>query len=557
MNHLDEWVHLIAKQLKSEAELIGVQAKSELYEDAARNTFVRMVLDPFLPSSYTVGSGKVIDAAGNISLPQDIVIYRSDYPQFNMPGSHDVFIYESVLATIQVRSKLVRKSFFSAMDQCASLGSLTPAIDLATRRAIAEKMKMQTDAQHQYIHPDPLHTGRFNLIARPHCFIYAFTGYQTSEHQLAENLTKWIDYYHQDHAALQLKSLPSVIATQGCFAWRNTAPFTIKQRALMGVGNDPAPLRLIILQLMHALNRRLQNTSDGYGIKSTIAPYLAHFEAPKISEMVGSALNPGDKKPAPINKPVAEQFAVKDKPPTVAKRPPETKAPIAEPVASAAHVASTNTAQPAQPAEKSHLPTSPASSHSSSTIAQEGNTSTSTPMTTDVEKPVQAAKQPATTDSKSNASKPQIKDISALRSRISAASTTNQPQEPSPIPKSTNPLSLFNTETEKEEVEEYKFDPIDDLKSEPETVEKKAEEPDDALQATQLIDNSQSGHDHHNGKADFTKTQKLPDKLTSQKKDGDTKDPLMDTMIEAPGTMEKTKSSSPEKKSAYVTETLI
>jgi hypothetical protein len=326
MSHLDEWLHLIANQLKSEADRVAAQHKSELYEDAARDTFVRVALEPFLPSSYSVGSGKVIDAAGNISQPQDIVIYRNDYPQFNMPGNHDVFIYESVLATIQVRSKLILKSFFSALDQCSSLATLNPVIEPAIHRAMAVKMKMKTNAKQQYLHPDPLHTGRFDLIARPPSFVYGFTGYQTSEKQLAENLGKWIDDYHQHHDALQMKSLPSVIATQGCFAWRNNAPFTIKSRALMGVGNDNAPLRLIILQILHALNRRLHNTSDGYGIKATIAPYLAHFEPPKISEMIGTAVNPGEQKPAPIHQPeqkpaVQESSPAKAKPKTPADEP--------------------------------------------------------------------------------------------------------------------------------------------------------------------------------------------------------------------------------------------
>jgi hypothetical protein len=316
MNHLDEWLHLIANQLKSEAERVGAQARSELYEDAACDTFVRVALEPFLPRSFAIGSGKVIDAAGKISEAQDIIIYRSDYPQFNMPGRHNVFIYESVLATIQVRSKLILKSFFSAMDQCASLGTLNPVIETATRRAMAAKMKMKMATNQQYIHPDPLHTGRFDLIARPPSFIYGFTGYQSSEKQLAENLSKWIDNYHQDQNldALQLKSMPSVIATQGCFAWRNNAPFPIKSRALMGVGNDSAPLRLIILQILHALNRRLQNTSDGYGIKSTIAPYLAHFQPPRMIETVGTAVNPGDNKPAPVHKPITQPDVHKSQP---------------------------------------------------------------------------------------------------------------------------------------------------------------------------------------------------------------------------------------------------
>ncbi len=305
MSHLEEWARLIAKQLKSEAELVGTQAKSELYEDAARDTFTRVVLEPFLPASYAISSGRVIDAAGNISDPQDIVIYRKNYPQFNMPGSHNVFIYESVLATIQVCSKLVRKTFFTALDQCASMSTLEPEIDAETLKVMATKMNMQLDEQQGYVHADPLNTGRFDLIGRPQTFIYAFTGFQTSEKQLTDNLKKWIDHYHQDHTALQLKSMPSVIATQGCFAWRNTAPFMIKDRVLMGVGNDYAPLRLMFLQLMQSMNRGLQNTSDGYGIKSSISPYLNQFERPDFSNNVGVAENPGTQPAAASSPPPA------------------------------------------------------------------------------------------------------------------------------------------------------------------------------------------------------------------------------------------------------------
>ena len=59
MSHLNEWVLMIARQLRSEAERITSMAKSELYEDAAKDTFVRVVLEPFLPTSYSVGTGKV------------------------------------------------------------------------------------------------------------------------------------------------------------------------------------------------------------------------------------------------------------------------------------------------------------------------------------------------------------------------------------------------------------------------------------------------------------------------------------------------------------------
>lgn len=498
MSHLDEWVHLIANQLRSEAERIGVQARSELYQDAARETFVRVVLEPFLPGNFSVGSGKIIDAAGKISSPQDIIIYRSDYPQFNLPGSHDVFIYESVLATIQVCSKLIRKSFFNAMDQCASIGELNPVIEPAIRRAIAEKMKMQLDAHQQYVHPDPLITGRYHLIGRPQSFIYAFTGYQTSEKQLAENLGKWIDAYHEHHDALQMKSLPSVIATQGCFAWRNSAPFTIKQRALMGVGNDTAPLRLIILQLMHALNRRLQHTTDGYGIKSTIAPYLASFKRPSIKEMVGAALNPGDNKPAIEKEP--QQITEK-----VATAP--------QPVGTNAGIKSVETTTDSAPARPQQPLPAQQPAQTAEFTAQPGT--------------------PDQTDSKGN--EPLIQDLSSpWPNRTSANKDGQQPKSPV---SSTVPLSFYAT-SEDTDVGDYQFDPV-----EPETP--RHEETDE--------DQSSQTHD-----SAFLETQVIDTRKTDQNNSKiDEDNSFADTLVETPDSMKKKLAEPAPAKPEYVSESLI
>jgi hypothetical protein len=84
-----------------------------------------------------------------------------------------------------------------------------------------------------------------------------------------------------------MKALPAVIATQGCFSWRNAAPLALSNREMLGIGNDDAPVRLIALQLLYLLNRRLNVTSDGYGLKPSLNAYLSHFEAPKFELGVG------------------------------------------------------------------------------------------------------------------------------------------------------------------------------------------------------------------------------------------------------------------------------
>jgi hypothetical protein len=440
MSYVDEWTQSIARQLKSEAERVGSQARSELYEDGAREAFIRIVLEPFLPSSYAVASGRVIDASGNVSQPQDIVIYRRDYPQFNMPDRHNVFVYESVVATVQVCSKLVRKSFFGALDRCASLADLDPVIDPAVMKALALKTGMKLNKNKQYVHPDPLNSDRFALIGRPQSFVYSFTGYQTSEHQLADNLTLWTEHFQQEHEVLQLKSLPSVIATQGCFAWRNTAPFSIKNPVLMGIGKDDSPVRLIILHLMHAFNRRLHSTSDGYGIKSSIDPYLAQFERPVMTLTVGTAKHATPQQqpaaaPAAETAPPVQKPAVADVPTAVAK--PEKR-----------------------PSEDSSKVTEPATAAAQSTA----------PAAIPVEAPVEATPEPPPQP------EPVIKDLSAPpRFGTSEA----PPSEEKSIADQTKaPLSLYANGEEADGEEEYQFEPVEPppAQASDEAAEEKSEE---------------------------------------------------------------------------------
>lgn len=524
MSYLDEWAQLIAKQLKSEADLVGAQAKSDLYEDAARETFIRSVLEPFLPASYAVGAGRVIDSSGNISTPQDIVIVRKDYPQFNMPGSQNVFIYESVLATIQVCSKLVRKSFFSSLDQCASMGTLNPAIAPATLRAMASKMNMELNTQQQYVHTDPLNTGRFNLIGRPQSFVYAFTGYQTSDKQLTENLVKWFDFYQQSHDVLEMKSLPSVIATQGCFAWRNTAPFAINRPFLMGVGIDHAPLRLIFLQLMHALNRRLQNTSEGYGIKATIAPYLVGFEPPAISEMVGEVLNPGDKKPTTAPAARVDQVAVSEQMSATRQAQPVTDKSSTE--------KSSRIAKLAYSASKQ------------AEVKNKGNPGTSRTDETHVE--------PATVEAERK--EPLIQNRSTPIS-TRADSTSSQPSAKANRPKP-SPLSLFS-EGNEGEVEEYELNPIDKPMpsgSTDHSAHKALDSNDNGVQSVAKTDNS-AVDKRSEGAGEIPNAQHFS---SSPAQENDEEEgAFIDTLVETAESLAQDKSAPPARKSEYVTESLI
>ena len=341
MNNFDDWSQIISKYLKSEADPLNSLTRHELEGDAARTAFIRSVLDRFLPEIYGVGSGQIMDSKGNLSGKIDIIIYRRDFPRLDLPGSRDIYLYESVIATVEVAAKLVKKTFFEALDQCASLADLNPDIDHKVMTGLATRNQLTMNENRQYVHPDPIRTARFHLIGRPLSFIYAFSGYKTSPNQLAETMQAWMDERKEKHMQVHMKELPAVIATQGCFAWRNSAPFTVNERSLMGIGVDQAPVRLIVLQMLHLLSRRLKVTTDGYGMKPGLDGYLNRMPPPKMEFFIGKARNPvvGEeammegliKSIDPVSKPKSKPIAINAPTPAPAPVQPATSVAINKP----------------------------------------------------------------------------------------------------------------------------------------------------------------------------------------------------------------------------------
>jgi len=287
MNNYEDWAHLVAKKLKGEADVIAAIEKDELDDAAASEAFVRTVLKPFLPESYGIGAGRIVDAFGNRSDSMDVVIYNRSFPRIGLRGTQSDFLYESVLASFAIRAKYVRKTFFESMDACASMARLITNIDKTVLVKLARKNGLRPGPNKTFIHKDPLRTARFELIGSPPAFMFGFTGIKHSYRQLQENIELWIEQHTEQQPALPMRAFPAVIATQGCFAWRNAAPLALSNREMLGVGNDDAPVRLIVLQLLYLLNRRLHVTTDGYGLKPNLSAYLSQFKPPKFELGIG------------------------------------------------------------------------------------------------------------------------------------------------------------------------------------------------------------------------------------------------------------------------------
>jgi hypothetical protein len=287
MNNYEDWAILVAKKLKGEGEVIAAIDKDELDDAAATDIFVRTVLKPFLPENFGIGAGRIVDAFGNRSDYLDIVIYNRSFPRIGLRGTQSDYLYESVLAAFTIRAKFVRKTFFESMDSCASMARLVTNVDKTVLIQLARRNGLKPGPNKTFIHEDPVRTARFELIGSPPTFMFGFSGIKTSYRQLQENIELWIEQRMEEKVDLPMRAFPAVIATQGCFAWRNAAPLALSSRQMLGIGNDHAPIRLIILQLLYLLNRRLNTSSDGYGLKPNLSAYLGQFSAPKFERGVG------------------------------------------------------------------------------------------------------------------------------------------------------------------------------------------------------------------------------------------------------------------------------
>ena len=91
----------------------------------ARENIVGSALKRFVPDTFGVSTGFVIDAIGGISRQQDIVVYRRGYhPVFNV-GGIEHFMVESVAAVIQNKATITsRESLLDALETIASVKDL-------------------------------------------------------------------------------------------------------------------------------------------------------------------------------------------------------------------------------------------------------------------------------------------------------------------------------------------------------------------------------------------------------------------------------------------------
>jgi len=100
-----------------------------LHKGTPREAFIKEFLENHLPSSVAIGTGEIIDAnsSPNQSRNQhDIVIYKRSYPKLDFGGGISGFLVESVIATIEVKSRLTQTEFGRASKAAHNSKTLVP-----------------------------------------------------------------------------------------------------------------------------------------------------------------------------------------------------------------------------------------------------------------------------------------------------------------------------------------------------------------------------------------------------------------------------------------------
>jgi len=111
----------------------GISANSghSLHKGTPRESFIREFLQAHLPAIASIGTGEIIDAQ---SLPGqsrnqfDIVLYKNNYPKLDFGGGMNAFLIESVVATIEVKSKLTKADLEQAIRASQNAKNLTPSV---------------------------------------------------------------------------------------------------------------------------------------------------------------------------------------------------------------------------------------------------------------------------------------------------------------------------------------------------------------------------------------------------------------------------------------------
>lgn len=128
INVPQQYYQLIIQQLRSEVHLINRLLDHPGLQGEENEAILRNLIQRFIPNTYGVGTGVVIDHTGQQSNQCDIVIYDAvAYPALFALTSVHLFPVELVYATIEVKTTLDAAKAEEALKNIRSVRKLQPS----------------------------------------------------------------------------------------------------------------------------------------------------------------------------------------------------------------------------------------------------------------------------------------------------------------------------------------------------------------------------------------------------------------------------------------------
>lgn len=248
---IDDWMKTISKMIKVSYDVgASVSDHSTILGDA-RESFIRDVLERFLPSSITIGSGQIIDQHGDRSKQVDIIIYRREFPILKTYGPSDVYLIEGVIAAIEVKSSLNEQSLKMALENLKSVKNLVPDF-LPESLAFSYKSYFN---EHRESNLNQSQLFSFKQMIAPETYIFSYYGQKLKTTK--KHLEKW--FVDKNGADSNSYYLPEAISTDKIAVTKDLNGVCIPKDEgnSLGIRKDEYSLRFIINPLLEQIMRRI------------------------------------------------------------------------------------------------------------------------------------------------------------------------------------------------------------------------------------------------------------------------------------------------------------
>jgi hypothetical protein len=164
------------------------------------------------------------------------------------------------------------------LNNCASVGELQPKAEkISYVKAMTDK-GFKVDLDSTLHHENDLEEQRGSTLGWPATYVFGFTGYPTTRYQaLGKQIVSWWRKRATQGKPTLMRHVPSLVATEGCIAFRNAAPFSkpmrsntndpIVRNCLMWAASYETPLRMLIAHLLSTIHSKVPWGPDTDGIR--------------------------------------------------------------------------------------------------------------------------------------------------------------------------------------------------------------------------------------------------------------------------------------------------